>query len=108
VRGNSINCANDTRNENDPLCAKELPPQTGAVLARVRAGLEKVEAAELERLYDRLPELDQHSRGEIRKFADRIVAGFLFPPQNSLRVEASYGSDGALLQALQRLFQLSD
>jgi len=81
----------------------------GPVIARFREGLETVQLAELERLYDRLPALDQHSREEIRQFADRLVAKMLHPPLESLRDESRNGTaHHGLLDALQRLFQLKD
>ena len=78
------------------------------MIARFREGLESVQAAELERLYDRLPELDERTRQEIRQFADRLVAKMLHPPLESLRDESRNGSHHGLLEALQRLFQLKD
>ena len=81
---------------------------TGRVIALFRESLEKVRAAELERLHDRLPKLNEGSRLEIRQFADRLVAKMLNPPLESLRDESHSGSSNALLDALQRLFQLHD
>jgi glutamyl-tRNA reductase len=81
---------------------------TGPVIARFRAGLERQQAAELERLYQRLPELDQRSRQEIEQFADRLVNKMLHPPLESLRDESQNGSPHGLLEALQRLFQLKE
>jgi glutamyl-tRNA reductase len=78
------------------------------VIARFREGLENVQLAELERLYNRLPELDERSRQEIQQFADRLVAKMLHPPLESLRKETRNGSHHSLLEALQRLFQLKD
>ena len=78
------------------------------VIARFREGLETVQLAELERLYGRLPELDERSREEIRQFADRLVAKMLHPPLESLRDESRNGTHHGLLEALQRLFQLRD
>ena len=78
------------------------------VIARFREGLQTVQLAELDRLYDRLPELDQRSRDEIRQFADRLVAKMLHPPLESLRDESHNGTHHGLLEALQRLFQLKD
>jgi glutamyl-tRNA reductase len=78
------------------------------VIARFREGLESVQAAELERLYSRLPELDERSRDEIQLFADRLVAKMLHPPLESLRDESRNGNHHGLLDALQRLFQLKD
>jgi glutamyl-tRNA reductase len=81
---------------------------SGPVIARFREGLETVQAAELERLYERLPELDERSRQEIHQFADRLVAKMLHPPLESLRDESHNGTHHGLLEALQRLFQLKD
>jgi glutamyl-tRNA reductase len=81
---------------------------SGPVIARFRRGLECVQAAELERLYARLPELDERSRQEIDQFADRLVAKMLHPPLESLRDESRNGTHHGLLEALQRLFQLRE
>jgi glutamyl-tRNA reductase len=81
---------------------------SGPVIARLREGLENVELAELERLYNRLPDLDDRSRQEIRQFADRLLAKMLHPPLESLRNETRNGTHHSLLEALQRLFQLKD
>jgi glutamyl-tRNA reductase len=81
---------------------------SGPVIARFRKGLESVQQAELRRLYDRLPELDERSRQEIHQFADRLVAKMLHPPLESLRDESRNGTHHGLLEALQRLFQLKD
>jgi glutamyl-tRNA reductase len=78
------------------------------VIARFREGLECVQLSELERLYNRLPNLDERSRNEIRQFADRLVAKMLHPPLESLRDESRNGTHHGLLEALQRLFQLKD
>jgi glutamyl-tRNA reductase len=81
---------------------------SGPVIARFRAELQSAQAAELERLYARLPELDERSRSEIRRFADRLVGKLLHPPLESLRDDSRNGSPHGLLEALQRLFQLKD
>ncbi len=78
------------------------------MIARLRAELEATQVAELERLYGRLPELDEKSRSEIRRFADRLVNKMLHPPLESLRHDSRNGSPHGLLEALQRLFQLKD
>jgi glutamyl-tRNA reductase len=80
---------------------------TATVIARFRAALEKVQAAELERLYGRLPKLNEQSREEIRQFSDRLVAKVLDPPVKSLGQESRNSSPQPLLDALQRLFQLN-
>ncbi len=81
---------------------------SGPVIARFRAGLEKSQSAELDRLFARLPELDERSRREIEQFADRLVGKMLHPPLASLRDESQNGPPHGLLDALQRLFQLKD
>jgi glutamyl-tRNA reductase len=81
---------------------------SGPVIARFRAGLENIQEEELQRLYNRLPELDDRSRQEIHQFADRLVAKMLHPPLESLRDETRNGTHHGLLDALQRLFQLKD
>jgi glutamyl-tRNA reductase len=81
---------------------------TGPVIARFRQGLEQSQTAELERLFQRLPDLDERSRREIEQFADRLVGKMLHPPLESLRDESESGSPHGLLEALQRLFQLKD
>jgi len=78
------------------------------VITRFRDALEKVRAAELERLHNRLPILNEDSRLEIRQFADRLVAKMIDPPLKSLRDESHRGSPQELLDALQRLFRLYD
>jgi glutamyl-tRNA reductase len=81
---------------------------TGPVIARFRAELEATQDAELSRLYERLPGLDERSRSEIKRFADRLVGKMLHPPLESLRDASRNGSPHGLLEALQRLFQLKD
>jgi glutamyl-tRNA reductase len=78
------------------------------VIARLRDSLESLQAAELGRLYARLPELDERSRKEIGQFADRLLAKMLHPPLESLRDESRNGSPHGLLEAIQRLFQLKE
>jgi len=78
------------------------------VIVRFRAALMRIQTSELERLYNRLPELDDRSRQEIGQFADCLVATILYPPLESLRDHPCHDSSRGLLDALQRLFQLED
>jgi glutamyl-tRNA reductase len=75
------------------------------VVARLRAAFEAVQDSELERLYGRLPKLNENSRQEIKQFSDRLVAKMLDPPVNSLDNETGNGTD-TLVVALQSLFRL--
>jgi glutamyl-tRNA reductase len=78
-------------------------------IARFRAALITIQTAELERLYDRLPKLNDESREAIRQFSDRLVANVLDPPVKSLRIgnETDDSPPEVLVDALQRLFQLN-
>jgi glutamyl-tRNA reductase len=82
--------------------------ESGPVIARFREGLQSVQLAELKRLYDRLPDLDERERQEIHQAFDRLVAKIMHPPMESLRDESQNGAHPGLLEALQRLFQLKD
>lgn len=81
---------------------------SGSVITRLRRGLQSVQAAELERLFGRLPDLDDRSRQEILQFSHRLLAKILHPPLESLRDESRRGSFYTLLDSLERLFQLRD
>ncbi len=78
------------------------------VISGLRRGLEQSKATELERLFQKLPDLDQPSRQEIGQFADRLVNKMLHPPMESLRDASRNGTPHHLLDALQRLFRLED
>ena len=95
--------------ESPPACVAETRHYaTAPVIVRFRATLKSVQASELERLYDRLPGLDERSRQAIHQFAECLVAKMLQPPLQSLRDESRNGSPHRLLDSLQRLFRLSD
>ncbi len=78
------------------------------VIARLRQGLEQPKVAELERLFNKLPDLDDRAQQEISQFADRLVNKMLHAPMESLRDESKKGSPQGLLHALSRLFQLKE
>lgn len=81
---------------------------TGSVIDLYRDAIEKVRAAELQRLHNRLPALDERSKLEVHQLADRLVAIMVEPPLDSLRDESDAASRSLLLNALQRLFRLND
>lgn len=81
---------------------------TAPVIERLRAGWNETGEAELDRLFRRLPGLDDASRAEIRQSFDRYAAKLLHPPLASLRSESRAGSPHGLLDALKRLFDLKD
>ena len=81
---------------------------TGPVIRRLRQGWQKPKEEELERLFNKLPDLDEHQRDEIRQAFQRLVNKLLHPPLESLRDESQNGIPNALMEALSRLFQLKD
>ncbi|MCA9235184.1 MAG: glutamyl-tRNA reductase [Planctomycetales bacterium] len=78
------------------------------VITGLRRGMEGPKQAELARLFNKLPQLDDAARGEIEQFADRLVNKLLHPPLESLRDAAREGPPHGLLDALRRLFRLED
>ena len=80
----------------------------GPVIERLRQGWQKPKEEELQRLLNKLPELDDRAREEIRRSFDRLVNKLLHPPLESLRDESRAGRPAGLLDALARLFQLKD
>ncbi len=57
---------------------------------------------------NKLPDLDDHARDEIRQSFNRLVNKLLHPPLESLRDESSRGVPRMLMEALVKLFQLRD
>lgn len=80
----------------------------GPVIEQLRHGWEKPKEEELRRLLNKLPDLDESAREEIRRSFDRLVNKLLHPPLQSLRVESRKGVPSALVEALAKLFQLKD
>lgn len=81
---------------------------TGPVIRQLRDGWARPKEEELERLFHKLPDLDDRSKAEIRRSFDRLVNKLLHPPLESLRDEARHGIPNTLLEALAKLFQLKD
>jgi len=78
------------------------------VIRRLQEGWQKPKEEELRRLLNKLPDLDEHARDEIRQAFDRLLGKLLHPPLESLRDESRHGIPSALLDALAKLFQLKD
>ncbi len=81
---------------------------TAPTIRRLKARADEVKADELKRLLARVPALDSNSQDEVRMAFDRLVTKLLHPPLESLRDEAQYGAPHGLLDALKRLFKLSE
>jgi glutamyl-tRNA reductase len=80
----------------------------GPIIRQLRLEWQKLEEAEVTRLFHKLPKLDEPARDTIRQAFDRLLSKLLHPPLESLRGEARHGIPGALLEAMARLFQLKD
>ena len=81
---------------------------TAPVIERLRAGWSETGDAELERLFRRVPDLDDAARAEIRQAFERYAAKMLHSPLASLRNESRSGPPHGLLDALKRLFDLKE
>jgi glutamyl-tRNA reductase len=94
--------------ETDAFMAAAHRRVAGPVISGLRRNMEEPKQAELERLFNKLPELDDRARAEIGQFADRLVNKLLHPPLESLRDASQEGPPHGLLDALRRLFRLED
>ncbi len=82
---------------------------TGPTIKRLKARAAELKDDELARLLNKLgPGLDPRLRIELEKSFERLVNKLLHPPLESLRDEATQGAPHGLLEALKRLFRLSD
>lgn len=82
--------------------------RSGEVIQKLRERWNRTKDAELQRLFNKLPELNEKERIEISYAFDRLVGKFLHPPLESLRDESKEGVPHKLLDALARLFRLRD
>lgn len=96
------------RQETERFMAELSHRATAPVIRRLKQDWERPKEEELQRLWNKLPELDDRARGEIRQAFDRLVNKLLHPPLESLRDESRQGIPSALAEALSRLFQLKD
>ena len=81
---------------------------TAPLIQQLRQGWEKPKEEEVRRLLNKLPDLDERGREEIRRAFDRLVNKLLHPPLESLRDESRHGIPRTLLDALAKLFRLKD
>ena len=81
---------------------------TAPIIKRLKEGWQQPKEDELRRLFNKLSQLDEKSREEIRQSFDRLINKLMHPPLESLRTESQTGPPHGLLDALKRLFQLKD
>lgn len=77
---------------------------TGPVIHRLREHWNEISRIELDRLYRRLPDLNDPQRVAIEATIQRIVNKLLHPPLEALKDEARAGTPDSLLHAIRRLF----
>ncbi|MEM8944559.1 MAG: glutamyl-tRNA reductase [Planctomycetota bacterium] len=94
--------------ETERFASEQHRRETAPVITSLRAELEKPKAAELKRLFNKLPDLDEQTQQEIERFADRLVNKMLHPPLESLRDASQNGTPYGLLDAVRRLFRIED
>lgn len=78
----------------------------GPMVRQLRRDWERLKDEETQRLFHKLPQLDERTRGEIGESFERLLNKLLRPPLESLRDECRRGIPGTLLDALARLFQV--
>ena len=77
---------------------------TGPVIHRLREHWHDISRGELDRLYRKIPTLDNPQRLAIEATIQRIVNKLLHPPLEALKDEAKAGTPEGLLHAIRRLF----
>ena len=95
-------------NETDRFVASLHQRAIGPVVKQLRQGWQRPKEQELQRLFDKLPGLDDRSRAEISQALDRFHNKLLHTPLESLRAEARHAVPGTLLDAMSTLFCLKD
>lgn len=81
---------------------------TGPVIHRLREHWSDISRAELDRLYRKMPDLNDEHRAAVEATIQRIVNKLLHPPLEALKDEARAGTPEGLLHAIRRLFSLRD
>ena len=94
--------------ETDRFMADLHRRATGPVIEQLRQGWQKPKDEELRRLLNKLPDLDEAGREEVRRSFDRLLNKLLHPPLESLRDESRDGIPHVLMDSLSRLFKLKD
>ena len=94
--------------ETDEFMVELNRSMTGPTIKRVRELAGEIKERELTRLLNKLEDHDEKTRREISISFDRLINKLLHPPMESIRDEAKSGEPTGLLNALKRLFQITD
>ncbi|MDO4551635.1 MAG: glutamyl-tRNA reductase [Planctomycetia bacterium] len=81
--------------------------KSGQVIRRLQSEWKKPMQQELQRLFNKIPELNEKQREEVQYSFERLVNKLLHIPLESLHQEAAdFASQRGLLDAIQKLFRL--
>jgi glutamyl-tRNA reductase len=81
---------------------------TGPIIRQLRESWHDASRQELELLFRKMPSLSPADRQAIERSVERIVNKLLHPPLETLKDEAQAGTHHGLLDAIRRLFRISD
>ncbi|MAT16828.1 MAG: glutamyl-tRNA reductase [Planctomyces sp.] len=81
---------------------------TGPVVKRLMEQWSQVRDQELERLFARMTHLSETDQQEVTYAIDRVLKKLLHPPLQTLKDQAREGTPHTLMDALRRLFRLSE
>ena len=81
---------------------------TGPIVQRLRDEWHTISRAEMDQLFRKLPHLQAADRQAVERCVERIVNKLLHPPLQTIRDEAKAGTPHGLLEAIRRLFHLTD
>lgn len=82
--------------------------RTGPIIGRLEREYQRITEEELGRLLPQLNGMPDEHKEKIRLFAHRLKNKFLHPPKAALREEAKSGAPHGLVEALRRLFGITD
>lgn len=94
--------------ETDRFMADLHHKASAPLIVQLRQGWQKPKEEELQRLFNKLPQLDEHARSEIRQAFDRLINKLLHLPLDTLRNHARHGVPYSLMDALAKLFRLKE
>lgn len=94
--------------ESDKFMSEFYRRASGDVVSRLMQDWHAVSKEELDRLFNKLPHLDEKDRDQITRTLERVVNKLLHPPLEALKDESREGTPHKLINALKRLFALHD
>ena len=81
---------------------------TAPTIRQLRQNFASLQQDEMQRLFNKIPDIDDKSREEISRSFDRLVNKMVHQPLVSLRDESKEGTPQRLLDAIRLLFKLRD